>query len=89
MPGSPPTSRSDPGAKPPPSARSSSALPLRIRETSSPEISPMGRGPPEALSPLGPVAGGGAELSSSVDQAPQSGHLPAHLVWTEPQDAQT
>ena len=88
MPGSPPTSRSDPGAKPPPSVRSSSGFPLLIRFTSPPEISEISRGPSEALSPRGPVDGGRGSASSREDQAPHSGHLPAHFVWTDPQATQ-
>src|SRR5262245_34772209 len=92
MPGSPPTSTPDPGTKPPPAARSSSAMPVSIRAGAavSPlrptrrEARPFGR-----VAPLPPDTGAAAVSSIMVFHSPQLSQRPAHFDETAPQDWQT
>src|SRR5437868_2652318 len=92
MPGSPPISTPEPGTKPPPATRSSSAMPLSMRGGAalSPlrptrrEARPLGR-----LAPLAPDSGVGADSSTIVFHSPQLSQRPAHFDETAPQDWQT
>ena len=92
MPGSPPTRIAEPRTKPPPVARSSSAMPVSMRGASSisPEsdVSATARpffgvlpGPP----PMPPAG----SSSTMVFHSPQASHLPAQRLWTVPQFWQT
>src|SRR5689334_8553491 len=91
MPGSPPTSKAEPGTNPPPVTRSNSAMPVGRRwggassvfKSSSVILRPFTRR-------LAPDPKGGAIPSSvMVFQPPQASHLPDHLAWVAPQDWQT
>ena len=71
-PGSPPTSTSEAGTRPPPSTRSSSATPVGMRSPSSALTSTSRNvGFEGAAAPA-------ASSSTSVPKAPQDGHLPNH-----------
>src|SRR4051794_3835525 len=83
MPGSPPTSVTEPGTTPPPRTRSSSGTPVdRVAHpaTSTSEIGTAGVS--------GPGGTGGADVSrrssSSVLHALQDGHLPDHCTALTP-----
>src|ERR1700760_3471897 len=90
MPGSPPTSRAEPGTSPPPVTRSNSAIPVMRRgggassvfRSSSAKRRPLTRRTPDLI-------GGAAPSSVMVFQPPQASHLPDHLEWVAPQDWQT
>jgi hypothetical protein len=87
MPGSPPRSTTDPGTRPPPRARLSSARPVSMRGTCSAPTSASRRtgGAPAAGRPAGAAPG---RASSSVFHAPQPGHWPCHFGVTAPHSAQ-
>ncbi len=53
MPGSPPTSSSEPGTSPPPSTRSSSRMPVRVRSADSTSTCASGRAPSPRTAPAG------------------------------------
>ena len=97
MPGSPPTSTSEPGTMPPPSTRSSSSMPLENRSVADETTSDRRTGPvavpPPAPSPLfapRPRRLGAAATTSSTNesQAPQSGQWPSHLASRRPHSPQ-
>src|SRR3954447_24711427 len=83
MPGAPPSNTSDPGTKPPPSTRSSSAMPVPSLSERSAFTSRSGTGlgaPPDlALPPRTARAAAGALTCSSVFQAPQPAHCPVQV----------
>src|SRR5690625_2147204 len=86
MPGSPPSSTTDPGTSPPPSTRSSSLSPDESLDaadsagTSARLVTLVEAVPVQLLRPAGPRAAAGLDtFSSSVFQALQSMHWPAHL----------
>ena len=95
MPGSPPTSVSEPGTMPPPSTRSSSPTPLSTRGLSSSTISLSSTGsaplPRACLSFLPATASGSASMgvSVSVFHWSQAGHLPSQRVVSYPHSEQT
>src|SRR5437016_5882297 len=80
MPGSPPTSTTEPATSPPPSTRSSSARPV-VRRSAAPAVTAAsGRGfwPPGAAPARAPRArGSGSASSTIVLHAPQPGHCPS------------
>ncbi len=92
MPGSPPTSVAEAGTSPPPSTRSSSSIPERVRaggassEARSASASARPRAPPRPLAP-GPAESGAS--SWMVFQAPQASQRPDHLECIAPQAVQT
>ncbi|MNX84771.1 hypothetical protein D3C86_1165840 [compost metagenome] len=90
MPGSPPSSTSEPGTTPPPSTRSSSSRPLLKRSSSWMETSRRRWGArPMAgdlkVPGLAAPVGAGAEMASSTRefQALHSGHLPIQRGCSE------
>ena len=90
-PGSPPSSTSEPGTSPPPSTRSSSAMPVEAvgrRQLDGREVDrPRGRRPPRAARrPAHRRVG--ARSSTSVDQASQPGHWPSQRGSLRPQSEQ-
>ena len=93
-PGSPLSSKAEPGTTPPPQTRSNSATPVMIRGGSGVSESRVSNCTPRprAAAPVAAfIAPGGAErLSSTMEfhwlQAP---HWPDHLPWTAPQAWQT
>ena len=86
-PGSPPSSTSEPGTRPPPSTRSSSAMPVPMRAaalvstdasgTTTPAAAPLRRAPLRASSDAG-------ACSTSVAKAPQSGQRPSQRACSPP-----
>jgi hypothetical protein len=84
MPGSPPSSTTEPLTTPP-STRSNSAMPVRRRTSVSPltSLSRMGFAAPPEAPQAGRFSSTFASVSSSSElQAPQSGHFPSHFaVW--------
>ena len=90
MPGSPPTSTAEEGTRPPPSTRSSSAMPVTARGGGSvlPARPTKLTGRPVAALPAGPGRATGVS-SSMVFHSPQVSQRPAHLGNTAPQDWQT
>ena len=84
MPGSPPTTVTDPGTRPPPSTRSSSASPVGTGATASPTASVMGRGTDGGAStaPTGPA--GPTSSSVRVPLASHAVHHPIHLGASAP-----
>src|SRR2546430_4359121 len=91
MPGSPPTSTTDPGTMPPPSTKSNSGRPVCQR---------VNVPAPTADRRTGGLPDGGAcflsarpadrptASSTSVFQAPQASQRPAHFGWSAPQSVQ-
>ncbi len=80
MPGSPPSSVTDPGTMPPPSTRSSSPIPVGCGRPIWVSMSPIWTGVDGANDVSAGVASGGAASSStSVFHAPHPEHWPAHL----------
>ena len=89
IPGSPPSSTSDPGTMPPPSTRFTSVLPRSSRRCSLSRMSATRWG---RLSGSGPPTAAGTwllprEMISSVKvfHSPQPGHLPSHFGASNPQ----
>ncbi len=81
MPGSPPTSVTDPGTIPPPSTRSSSPIPVGMRAVSSSATSASGVGVTDSSVRMPALRGASSTTSStSAFQAPQEGQRPAHLM---------
>ena len=82
MPGSPPSSVTEPGTRPPPSTRSSSATPLVRLLESSTDTSPIGTAGvvtgPAAVRPRGAAA------SATLPHAWHSPHRPTHLAVSHP-----
>src|SRR5438132_986381 len=79
MPGSPPTSTTEPATSPPPSTRSSSARPV-VRRSAAPAVTAAsGRGfwPPGAPARAPRARGSGSASSTIVLHAPQPGHCPS------------
>ncbi len=89
IPGSPPTSTTEAGTKPPPSTRSNSAIPAWARGGGS----ALPCRPTKATRRPAPVlaAPGRASTvsSTSVFHSPHASHLPTHFGYTAPQDWQT
>src|SRR5882672_7825711 len=91
MPGSPPTSVTDPGTMPPPSTKSNSASPVFQRATVAACISESRTGAapdpardgPSARRPIRPTAS-----STNVFHAPHASHLPAHFGCSAPPSVQ-
>ncbi len=86
MPGSPPSSVTDPGTSPPPSTRSSSATPVGRGAPSEPSTSARrqtgARGRSERP---GSPASATATVSSTIEfHAPHPAHCPDHLAWVVP-----
>src|SRR3954469_956510 len=82
IPGAPPSSTSDPGTKPPPRTRSSSAIPVPSRAERSALTSRRGIGfgpPPRLARAPRPARAAGALTCSSVFQAPQPAHCPVQV----------
>ena len=89
MPGSPPTSTTDPGTIPPPRTRSSSGIPQLIRGSADTSSSVIGTGR-TALLAFGPEEREGVEISSTnVFHPSQFGHLPSQRAEAWPQAWQT
>src|ERR1700693_6083463 len=93
MPGSPPTSSTEPRTKPPPVTRSSSAIPdgrrgastlLPVR-VSSANSRPLRRERIETGIEVAPVV----SSSASVFHSPQDSHLPCQRLYAAPQFWQT
>ena len=87
MPGSPPSRVTEPGTRPPPSTRSSSAMPVGRGENSVGSTSLMGTGA-TAGARIGGATGGPSASSTSVPQASQPGHWPTHLGAPAPHSVQ-
>src|SRR5690606_34451755 len=99
MPGSPPTSTSDPGTIPPPTTKSNSSRPVRQRALSSPATSARRRGAARPAPSLHAPGGrrpscrprGRARVvgsSASVFHAPQAGHCPCQRGVSFPHSVQ-
>ena len=85
IPGSPPTSTTEAGTNPPPSTRSSSAIPAGARGGGA--VTPCSpTNWMRAFAPRPAVARGSAASSTSVFHSPHASHLPAHFEYTAPQD---
>ena len=86
MPGSPPSSSTEPGTKPPPVTRSNSPMPVAMRGAGS--LAPP-RSDKAKTRPLPPVSAGGAPAfgdSSIIEfQAPQESQRPCQRGATAPQ----
>src|SRR5260221_8314234 len=81
MPGSPPTSTTEPRTSPPPSTRSKLVRLVEMRGARSPSISLIGTGATAAFSDARPPAVRGSS-SAYEFQALHSGHRPSHLfAW--------
>ncbi len=91
MPGSPPSSATDPRMKPPPSTRSSSALPdpMRVPELGSIAARGSEKLSPPSSRPLRPPGRAPAARSRRVFHWPHSGQRPSHLGSACPQEAHT
>src|SRR6476661_9898011 len=94
MPGSPPSSTSDPGTSPPPRTRSSSAMPrlLRGRSASAMPASPAGSlvpAPATRASDRCVRVGSRTTVSTSVFQPLQARHWPSQRRNASPHDWQT
>src|SRR6185437_401137 len=93
MPGSPPTSSTEPLTKPPPVTRSSSAMPEARRgaswllpvRLSSAKVRPLRLERTEAGMVVAPVT----SSSASVFHSPQASHLPCQRLYAAPQFWQT
>src|SRR5256885_6669477 len=91
MPGSPPTSTTDPGTMPPPSTKSNSASPVRQRsgrtvarlESWTGATSPALAFQPSDLATDRPTAS-----STSVFHSPHASQRPAHFGWSAPHSVQ-
>src|SRR5580693_1414587 len=93
MPGSPPTRTAEPGTRPPPSTRSSSAMPVLARgggAASPAKPTKATAFPARLLGPgrLGPACGVAAS-STMVFHSPQASQRPAHFGARAPQPWQT
>ena len=93
MPGSPPTSTAEAGTRPPPSTRSSSAMPMAARGGGSalparPTKATLPRCPTGAPCAAGPGRAT-TVLPRRVFHSPQDSQRPAHFGVTAPQDWQT
>src|SRR5579859_260140 len=87
MPGSPPSSVTEPGTRPPDSTRSTSSKPVGRGATSPMSTSPMRQGVEVRLVVS---AGDGEDMtSSSVFQLLQTGQRPTHLGHEDAQALQT
>src|SRR5712671_7572457 len=91
MPGSPPTSTTDPGTMPPPSTKSNSRRPVCHRSNpAAPTADNRTGGLPDGMlllrSTRPPVRPSGS--STSVFHAPHDSQRPPHLGWSAPQSAQ-
>src|SRR5262245_12681773 len=89
MPGSPPTSVTDPGTIPPPSTKSNSARPVRQRSMVSvlrsvSRIGGLAVGSPLIVEPPSRPTGS----SISEFQAPHASQRPPHLGWSAPHSVQ-
>ena len=82
MPGSPPKSTNEPGTRPPPSTRFSSASFMSIRGSSSVDTSSIATGRDVAFSLNDAICAALSVrilFSTKLFHAPQAGHLPAHF----------
>src|ERR1700730_14849077 len=93
MPGSPPTSSTEPRTKPPPVTRSSSAMPEGRRGASTllpVRVSSANSRPLRLLRiETGIVVAPVVSSSASVFHSPQDSHLPCQRLYEEPQFWQT
>ena len=83
MPGSPPTSVTEPGTSPPPSTRSSSPIPVDLACHCRGSTWVIGKG--GATAAVGTERGASSRSSTSVFHAPQPGQRPAHWSACVPQ----
>src|SRR5882762_11988756 len=90
MPGSPPTSTTDPGTMPPPSTKSNSRRPVCHRATldPSPRADRRTGGLPDGDGPLSARPVRPTTSSTSVFHAPHASQRPPHLGWSAPQSVQ-
>src|SRR5882757_3319542 len=90
MPGSPPTSVTDPGTIPPPSTKSNSARPVRQRPNASVFNSDKRMGGLEVGRPALAAEPLNRPTASSINefQAPQASHFPPHFGWSAPHSVQ-
>ena len=86
-PGSPASSTTAPGTRPPPSTRSSSSTPVVRAVAWRPSTWPMGSAAVETR-PAAVVRTAGAPYSSTVPQAWHSGQRPSHLAVVQPHSVQ-
>ena len=97
IPGSPPTSTSEPRTIPPPKTRSSSPIPVRILSSCVASISDNFFGDEFSCAAEEPVAERPREVAATVwiisstivFHALQPGHFPSHLIDSVPHSAQT
>src|SRR5690349_21079421 len=91
MPGSPPTSSTEPRTKPPPVTRSSSATPEGRRGASCASPASGSSANSRPLPGLRPerLVGATAPSSTSVFHSPQASHLPCQRLQAAPQFWQT
>src|SRR4051812_48802076 len=89
MPGSPPIKTAEPLTSPPPKVRSSSPIPVGIRNASLASTSMPTQSIPLPFPVDRPLGVACAPASSTMEfHAPQASHFPAHLGCTDPQDWQ-
>src|SRR5215468_6130700 len=88
MPGSPPTSTAEPGTRPPPSTRSSSAMPVGSRGASRVSACRPSKAAARPLPPLMATSAGGPKgavaSSMMLFHSPQTAHSPDQRVVTAP-----
>src|SRR5262245_36699905 len=92
MPGSPATSTAEPGTRPPPRTRSSSAMPVGRRGASlaaAARVSSVARRPLPPLIAISPGDPDGARSSMMEFHSPHEAHLPDQRLVTAPQAWQT
>ena len=83
IPGSPPMRVTEPATRPPPSARSSSLIPVATGWNDAEETSVIGMAPP-----MSDGTEATTQDSSRVFHSPQPGQQPTHLGWEAPQPEQ-
>ena len=88
MPGSPPSSVTDPGTRPPPSTRSSSPIAVLRGVPASGSMSPISIGV-ALVGASGTESDGSATSSTRVFHWPHDEHCPAHLGCDAPQSVHT
>ena len=97
IPGSPPTSTTEPGTRPPPSTRSSSARPLASRGAPTASTRPSGTAlpapgvgsrPSRSPTPADAAPGEAVASSTSESQLPQPGQRPSQRGCCAPHSVQ-